>query len=103
MPKPRARAVDFADGELGLVVGGRARAERLQPHEQLQFYRELRGFARESGFKDGWAFHQCQTRGFTPPWAWRDYPILDPSPATKAWAKSRMIAYAKAKQREAAA
>jgi DNA repair protein RadD len=102
-PAPRARAIDFADGELGLVVGGRARAERLQPHEQLQFYRELRGFARERGFKDGWAFHQCQTRGFTPPWAWRDYPILDPSPATKAWAKSRMIAYSKAKQREAAA
>jgi DNA repair protein RadD len=97
MPKPRAREVEFADGELGLVVGGKARAEKLQPHEQLQFYRELRGLARDRGYADGWAFHKCKEKGFTPPWSWRDYPILDPSPATKAWAKSRMIAYAKAK------
>jgi DNA repair protein RadD len=103
MPAPRrGQDRDFADGELGLVVSGKAQAGTLQPHEQLQFYRELRGFARDRGFKDGWAFHQCEKRGFTPPWTWRDYPILDPSPTTKAWARSRMIAYAKAKQREAA-
>jgi DNA repair protein RadD len=99
MPAPRrGQDRDFADGELGLVVSGKAQAGTLQPHEQLQFYRELRGFARDRGFKDGWAFHQCGKRGFTPPWTWRDYPILDPSPATKAWAKSRLIAYAKAKE-----
>jgi hypothetical protein len=99
MPAPRrGQDRDFADGELGLVVSGKAQAGTLQPHEQLQFYRELRGFAHDRGFKDGWAFHQCGKRGFTPPWTWRDYPILDPSPATKAWAKSRLIAYAKAKE-----
>jgi len=94
-PQPRARAVDFGDGELGLVVGGKARAEEMPPHEQLKFYRELRGFAHERGMKDGWAFHQCKQKGFVPPWSWRDYPLLEPSPATRAWAKSRLIAYAK--------
>jgi DNA repair protein RadD len=92
----RGRDVDFADGQLGLYVDGVAQAEKMRPDEQLRFYRELRGFARERGMKDGWAFHQCREgRGFTPPWAWRDYPLLDPSPATRAWAKSRLIRYAK--------
>jgi DNA repair protein RadD len=96
MPAPRAgRDRDVLDGELGLVIGGKAQAGILQPHEQLQFYRELRGFARDRGYADGWAFHKCKEKGFTPPWSWRDYPLLDPSPATKAWAKSRIIAYAK--------
>jgi DNA repair protein RadD len=95
MPQPKARSIEFEDGELGLVIGGRSNAERMAPHEQLRFYRELRGFARERGIKDGWAFHKCKEKGFTPPWAWRDYPLLDPSPATRSWAKSRLIAYAK--------
>jgi DNA repair protein RadD len=100
VPKQRGRDVDFLEGELGLVIGGQPRAERLQPHEQLQFYRELRGFGQTRNMKnpDGWAFHQCQRKGFKPPWAWRNYPPLDPSPATSAWAKSRLIAYAKAKE-----
>jgi superfamily II DNA or RNA helicase len=99
MPAARAgRDRDFLDGELGLVIGGKAQAGILQPHEQLQFYRELRGFARDRGYADGWAFHKCKEKGFTPSWSWRDYPLLDPSPATKAWAKSRVIAYAKARR-----
>jgi DNA repair protein RadD len=95
-PQPRARGIDFEDGELGLVVGGRAQASDMTPEQQLQFYRELRGFAREKGFADGWAFHQCQRKGFKPPWAWRDYPPLEPSQATRSWGRSRIIAYAKA-------
>jgi hypothetical protein len=65
--------------------------------QQLAFYRELRGFGQTRRMKnpDGWAFHQCQHKGFKPPWAWRDYSPLDPSPATAAWAKSRLIAFAK--------
>jgi DNA repair protein RadD len=101
MPQPRARAVDFEDGELGLVVGGKAQVGRMTPDEQLQFYRELRGFAAQRGFKDGWAFRQCERKGFKPPWAWRGYPPLEPSLAVRAWARSRLIAYAKAQNRGA--
>jgi DNA repair protein RadD len=97
-PKPRAREVEFEEGSLGLVVGGKPQDRRMAPHEELQFYRELRGFCHERGMKDGWAFHKCKEKGFTPPWAWRDYPLVAPSPATRAWAKSRIIAFAKQKQ-----
>ena len=96
-PQPRGRAVDFEDGELGLVVGGRAQAHEMTREEQRQFYRELLGFAQARGMKDGWAFHQCRERkGFIPPWSWKDVDgPLPPSPETAAWAKSRLIAYAK--------
>jgi DNA repair protein RadD len=96
-PQPRGRAVDFEDGELGLVAGGRAQAHEMTREEQRQFYRELLGFARARGMKDGWAFHQCRERkAFIPPWSWKDVDgPLPPSPETAAWAKSRLIAYAK--------
>jgi superfamily II DNA or RNA helicase len=94
--QPRGRDRDFADGELGLVTGGRANAAVMSPTQQLQFYRELRGFAKAKGLKDGWAYHQAKHKGIDPPWSWRDYAPLDPSPATRAWAQSRLIAYAKA-------
>jgi DNA repair protein RadD len=96
-PQPRGRAVDFEEGELGLVVGGRAQAHEMTREEQRQFYRELLGFARARGMNDGWAFHQCRERkGFIPPWSWKDVDgPLPPSPETAAWAKSRLIAYAK--------
>ena len=95
--QPRGRAVDFEDGELGLVVGGRAQAHEMTREEQRQFYRELLGFARARRMNDGWAFHQCRERkGFIPPWSWKDVDgPLPPSPETAAWAKSRLIAYAK--------
>jgi DNA repair protein RadD len=98
MPKPRARDRDFADGELGLVTNGSAHAPMMTRDEQLQFYRELRGFAHARGMKaaDGWAFYKCKEKGFKPPWAWKEnYEPLPPSPSVAAWAKSRLIAYAK--------
>jgi DNA repair protein RadD len=100
-PKPRALAVDFADGELGLVTDGVAQPGSMSRAEQLQLYRELRGFAHERGMRDGWAYHQCvEGKKFKPPWDWRSYPILTPSPATRAWAKSRLIRYAKSQFKE---
>jgi DNA repair protein RadD len=97
-PQPRGRAVDVEDGELGLVVDGKVRAGQMTEEQQLQFYRELRGFAARRGFKDGWAFRQCEHKGFKPPWSWREYPPVDPSPAVAAWARSRLIAYAKVRR-----
>jgi DNA repair protein RadD len=104
-PQPRrGRDVDFQDGELGLVVDGKVWSGKMTREQQLQFYRELRGFGRSRNMRnpDGWAFHQCQHKGFKPPWAWRDYRPIAPSPAVAAWAQSRIIAYAKAHERGAA-
>jgi DNA repair protein RadD len=100
LPLRRGRDVEFVDGELGLVRSGRAQAAVMSHEEQLAFYRELRGYLRARGKSEGAAFYWCRDhKGFTPPWNWRDYPPLEPSPATASWAKSRIIAWAKSRQR----
>ena len=65
--------------------------------EQFQFYRELRGYAAQRGYKDGWVFYKCREKGFTPPWDWKNSSPAQPSPAVAAWVRSRNIAFAKAR------
>jgi superfamily II DNA or RNA helicase len=98
-PQPRARDVDFQDGELGLVQGALVRAGEMARAEQIRFYRELLGYARANGKQDGWAWHQCREgKGFEAPWSWKEQGHLPPTPATIAWAKHRIIRYAKSLQ-----
>jgi len=97
LPQRSGKYVVIREGDLGLVVDGKVRAGQMTQEQQLQFYRELRGFAVQRGYKDGWAFRQCEQKGFKPPWSWRDYPPLAPTPAVAAWARSRIIAYAKSR------
>jgi len=60
------------------------------------FYAELLGYARQKGYKEGWAYHAYKQRiGVGPP----SHPIpLAPSPATLSWIRHLNIA--RAKQRE---
>jgi superfamily II DNA or RNA helicase len=97
-PQRRGRDVEFIDGELGLVVGGRAGQQAPMSHaEQERFYREVLGFAQERGMNAGWAFHAVKAKGIHAPWSWRERGPLSPSPMVAAWCKSRLIAYAKSR------
>ena len=98
--KPAPRRGDdreYVDEELGLVVNGQVRRGELTRDEQFQFYRELRGYAAQRGYKDGWVFYKCREKGFTPPWDWKNSSPAQPSPAVAAWVRSRNIAFAKAR------
>jgi DNA repair protein RadD len=97
MPKHPAQYVAHREGDLGLVVNGKVRSGPMTTEQQLQFHRELRGFAALRGYKDAWAYYKCKEKGFSPPWAWNNYPPLEPSPAVASWARSRIIAYAKSR------
>jgi superfamily II DNA or RNA helicase len=95
MPKPRARDVDFADGELGLVINGQARriqydaATRARWHGQLAFIEQARGY------KPGWAAHRFKEKfGKYPPWG-TSPELTPPSPEVASWVRSRMIAFSK--------
>jgi len=99
MPKRPARDVVFADGNLSLV-SGEAREPSIE--ERIAFHAELRQIALDRKHKSGWAAHQYRAKhGAFPPWAWNQYPEKAPTLATLGWVKSRQIAYAKARQREA--
>jgi superfamily II DNA or RNA helicase len=94
-PQPRARAIDFAEGELGLVVGGKAQAARYTIDQKADWYRMLVGEVLRRGKKPGWAFYLFEDKfGHKPPQHW-DRTALAPTPEVASFVRSRVIAYAK--------
>jgi hypothetical protein len=99
MPKPRARDRDFVDGELGLVVGGKAQAPVYDENARVEFFQQLRAVQQMRGYKKGWAAHKFKDKfGTFPPWSYNDLPPLAPTDATLRWIRSRNIAWAKSQR-----
>jgi DNA repair protein RadD len=99
MPKPRARDRDFVDGELGLVVGGKAQASVYDENARVEFFQQLRTVQQMRGYKKGWAAHKFKEKfGTFPPWSYNDLPPLAPTDATLRWIRSRNIAWAKSQR-----
>ncbi len=102
LPKPRARDVEVADGELGLVIGGRAQAPLYDPATRARWHGMLAFIARNRGHKPEWTAHRYREKfGSYPPWGTVVEPIAA-SPEVYSWVKSRQIAFAKARNRGAA-
>ena len=92
--EPRGKEIRTIEGEL-VEVGAHLGASRA---EQLAFYLELKGFALERAFQEGWAAHKFREKhGAFPPWDWNPLPAAAPSLETRRWIKSRQIAFAKAR------
>jgi superfamily II DNA or RNA helicase len=90
---------DFADGELGLVVNGKANAPQYSEGDKIIFFRELRAVQQMRGYKKGWAAHKFKDKfGTFPPWEWDGLPPIAPTDAILSWVKSRNIAFAKAQR-----
>ena len=103
VPKRRGRDVDFIDGELGLVVDGKAQAPQYSEGDRVEFFQQLRSVQQTRGYKQGWAAHKFKDKfGHFPPWAYNDLPPAIPTDAVLRWVRSRQIAYAKALERGAA-
>ena len=97
MPKRPPRDVTTADGELGLVNGGRAGAAAYDPHERARWYKMLTWIAVERNYKSGWVAHKYKEKfGIWPPTRIPQTQI-EPTPEVRSWVRSRMIAFAKAR------
>jgi DNA repair protein RadD len=95
-PQPRARAIDFEDGELGLVVGGKAQIPIDTEDDRVFFFRQLRSVQQTRGYKNGWAAHKFKDKfGRFPPWDYNELPPAIPTDAVLRWVRSRNIAFAK--------
>lgn len=71
------------------------------PDGREQFYQELRGYCVEKSWRQGWAAHKYKEKfDRYPPWDWANKPWQRPGLQTRRWIKSRMIAYAKAREKE---
>jgi DNA repair protein RadD len=86
------------DGELVALGSGQSSARAPTAADQYVFLGELRGLARERGYREGWVAHKFRERFNT----WPNDPRVrhaPPMPAslrTRNWVKARQIAYAKA-------
>jgi superfamily II DNA or RNA helicase len=101
-PRPKPRAVDVVDGELGQVDRQR-RVHGVVPTavDKAKFLGELLWIARERNYKPGWAAHKFKAKfGEWPPKG--NFEPLPPEAATRSWVKSRQIAYARALDRRSA-
>jgi DNA repair protein RadD len=98
-PQPRARAIDFAEGELGLVAHGKAQASAYSEGDRMIFFQQLRAVQQMRGYKRGWAAHKFKDKfGHFPPWGYDALPPAAPTDALLRWVKSRNIAFAKSQR-----
>jgi superfamily II DNA or RNA helicase len=95
-PQPKPHAVAVADGELGQVDRQRrVKAQEPTIADMVSFQRQLRWIERERGYRPGWTAHKFRERfGHWP--ASNDVEPSPPDGATRAWVRSRQIAYAQA-------
>jgi superfamily II DNA or RNA helicase len=94
LPHRPPRDVFVADGELGLVSGGRARATANDPETRRRWHGMFTHIAGERGYKGGWIAHKYREKfGHWPPNITPE-PIA-PTPEVRSWVRSRNIAFAK--------
>ena len=79
----------------------RKRKEDSERCDPRMFFSELKAHGLQRGYKPGWAAAQFKTKFERwPPRSWEDdAPADEVSPRTVSWIKSRMIAWAKSRQR----
>jgi superfamily II DNA or RNA helicase len=102
LPKRRADAIVFGDGELARVDRRTRIAEsRDDPNVRLRWHAMLAHIAAERGYQPGWVAHKYRERfDDWPPYGARPAPI-PPTPEVLSWVRSRVIAWVKAKEKVA--
>jgi hypothetical protein len=99
MPQPRSRAVDYVDGDLGLVDSHRrVKSNTSDPALRAQWHSMLAYIADERGYNRGWIAHKYREKFGRFP-AWGAAPdLIPPSQEVRSWVRSRQIAYAKSRR-----
>jgi DNA repair protein RadD len=99
LPQRPPRAVDYVDGDLGLVDRQRrVKTDINDPAVRAQWHAMLAYIANERGYQRGWIAHKYKEKfGAWPPWGAVAQPI-PPSQEVRSWVRSRMIAFAKGRR-----
>jgi superfamily II DNA or RNA helicase len=102
MPRRPGEYVRHVEGELGLVTAGKPKAPVYDPVERARWHAMFAYIANERGYKPGWAaVNHKEKFGAWPPYGSRPEPI-EPTPEVLSWVRSRMIAFARARERSPA-
>jgi DNA repair protein RadD len=103
LPKRPAQYVPHIDGDLALVDSAK-RQVTSTPHDPATrnlWHAMLSSIANERGYQRGWVAHKYKEKfGTWPAWGATVQPI-EPTPEVRSWVRSRLIAYAKAREHAA--
>lgn len=102
VPEQRGEVIDTRHGDLHRVD----KAQRKAVHKEWttevkrRWYRELLGYAQESRYKKGWAYHKYYAKfGKYPSTQWSGDPVLPPSQECRAYIRYLNIRAAKAREK----
>ncbi len=87
--------VERRDGELREIKTTKKANQKATPEEKIEFFGELKHYAMEKGYREGWASNQYRSKFGVWPNAYRDAPLQAPSQETLNFIKHRQIAYSK--------
>ncbi len=99
--KKRPPGIDHVDGELVELTAGkkRGKSKDYTMAEKQSWYSSLLGIVEERGYKRGWAARKYKEKFGVWPNPLSEYAI-EPLPVVRSWVRSRMIAYAKAREKQ---
>lgn len=102
MVREQQKAVEELQAELVEIdrKERKAKSREWTQDEKAAFAAELKGYAHERGFKEGWAVHAYKERMGVLPWPVWDTPPQKPSQETRSWITSRNIRKAKRKEKQ---
>jgi DNA repair protein RadD len=100
LPQRRGEAFVCDDGELGLIQGGRAKATLYDAETKHRWWRQLTAIGNERGYKPNWPSMNFKEKFGHFPGPFGSTAEPEPaSPEVRSWVRSRMIAYAKGRQK----
>jgi hypothetical protein len=85
--------IQCEDGNL-IEFRGKRKADRF---DKETFYGQLRVYARQKGYNEGWMKHKFRAAFGVWPNSYRNAPDLTPTPEVLSWIKSEQIRFAKAR------
>jgi DNA repair protein RadD len=101
LPKRRADAIIFPEGELARIDQYGRPIESSDPNERMRWHSMLTHIAMDRHYKPGWAAYKFKEKfGNWPPRP--APPPMEPSREVLSWVRSRNIAWAKAQKASAA-
>ena len=95
--------VQAGEGKLEELKRKKKTNREMTSDEKARFYGELKTWAKDKGYSEGWASHKYKEKTGVWPNSYRGAPPVEVSEATKSWIISQQIKYAKSKAKRGAA
>jgi DNA repair protein RadD len=97
---PSRKPADYQvhEGELGRIDRNGAHKPVYSAVDRQQWHAMLCWIGEERGYKTGWASHKYKEKFGAWPVGYRTPEAIEPTPEVRSWVRSRMIAFAKAKE-----